>query len=95
MATILYKDGKQYKVSPLDVQRHIDLGYTVTNEPVKDPINQDAESSDTSNNTDPEKAKRDPKEIRELAKKAGIENADTARIKTLEKSLEELEEDGD
>lgn len=35
MATILWKDGKEYRVEAHAVQRHLAAGYTVTNEPEK------------------------------------------------------------
>lgn len=38
MAVEVWKDGVQYRVDPMALQRHLAAGYTLTNEPVTKPV---------------------------------------------------------
>lgn len=75
MASILYKDGKMARVKYERLQNHLDAGWTTSPAPTED-------QADTNNS-----GKLSAKEVREAAKEAGIENWETARIKTLKEAL--------
>jgi len=83
------------RVDPAAVQRHLDVGYVLdphdlyqpdvveSGEPVE--TGPGAEDEDVMGNPD---SPRSPRYIRRLAKEAGIEGWETARIKTLKAALD-------
>lgn len=80
MAVIIYKDGETTKVEPKYLQDHLNVGWSLTKEPVIEPV--PIEEIDTN-----QSGKLSNKEIREAAQKAGIVDWDKKRISNLLKEL--------
>lgn len=82
MAVMLYKDGEVARVELGQVRNHLDSGWSY-DDPAKP--KQEPEQSEQPALSIPEDATND--EIRAVAKAAGIENWETARISTLKAVL--------
>lgn len=79
MAVCLYKDGEMVLVEPSRLQAHLDAGYSLTKEPVKE-------------EKDPETPMGDyERELRDKIKSLGGKVGGRASIETIEKKLAELE----
>lgn len=84
MATVIYKDGESTKVEHQDLQNHLNIGWSLTKEPVEEKQVEPVPIEEIDTN---QSGKLSNKEIRAAAKNAGIEGWENTRIKTLLKEL--------
>jgi len=93
MAVVLYKEGSSRRVDPYSVQCWLDRGWSYKRAEVQGPAPVEPLSLDPP----VEQAVSDPpselsnKEVRRMAKEAGISGWDTARIKTLKAAIDDPE----
>ena len=84
MAIVIYKDGGSTKVEHFDLQNHLNIGWSLSKEPVEEKQVEPVPIEEIDTN---QSGKLSSEEIRNAAKEAGIVDWEKKRIKTLLKEL--------
>lgn len=79
MAVQLFKEGEEIYVKPKQLQSHLDAGWSLDDPALVEVTFDEIDTNDS--------GKLSTDEVREAAKKAGIEGWKTKRIKTLKSEL--------
>ena len=87
MSVILYKDGVSELFPPEYLEQNLAVGWSLTNDQTPDPDPEGEEQEEPVPKDEDGPSSPTNEEIRLLAQQAGIENWQTAQIKTLRSSL--------
>ena len=88
MSVIVYKDGEQELIEPEQLEQSLAVGWSLT--PDAEPrvyLDDTATEPELESSPDPDATGTTNEEIRLLAQQAGLDNWQTAKIKTLKAAL--------